>query len=49
MSKWTNQSYNAKEYLSNKDIENMLQNFGECAELSGTGATKYKIDPLTGE
>ena len=40
---------NAKDYLSNKDIENMLQNFGECAELSGSGAQKFKIDPLTGE
>ena len=27
----------------------MMTNFGECAELSGTGAGKYRIDPLTGK
>jgi hypothetical protein len=27
----------------------MMQNFGECAELSGSGTKKVKIDPLTGK
>lgn len=46
---FSKQTYNAKDYLSMNDIENMMNNFGECAELSGAGAGKFKIDPLTGE
>ena len=46
---WSKQTYNTKDYLSMKDIENMMENFGECAELSGTGTGKFKIDPLTGK
>ena len=44
-----NQTYNAKDYLTNKDLDRMMEHFGECAELSGAGTARVKIDPLTGK